>query len=35
MVRADAKVGEQQLLPARVLAAAVRFDRDKDSVDIA
>jgi hypothetical protein len=35
MVRADAKVGEQQLLSTRVLAAAVRFDRDKDSVDIA
>jgi hypothetical protein len=34
MVRVDAEVGEQQLFPARVLATAVRFNRDKYGVNI-
>jgi hypothetical protein len=34
MVRVDAEVGEQQLFPARMLATAVRFNRDKYGVNI-
>jgi hypothetical protein len=33
MVRADAKVGEEQRFPSRVLAATVRFDGGKYGVN--
>ena len=34
MVGTYAKVGEQQLLPARMLAPAVWLDRDENGVDV-